>query len=173
MDFSNENVLLQELPTISDVEFNPLEKVYLKVLRISYSISTLIILLIGVALFFFIKRWQLPVAIYITAVAFIALTMLGWIWNTMSFKYSGYALREQDILYQNGWLIRKTKAVPLKRVQHVSVQSGPIERKFRLSAISIFTAGSDEADFTIKGITAETAQQIKEWISTQLNGEPD
>jgi len=63
------------------------------------------------------------------------------------------------------------RAVPLKRIQHVSVQSGPIERKFGLASISIYTAGSEEADFTIKGITEPTAQQIKEWISTQLNGE--
>ncbi|MBK7123972.1 MAG: PH domain-containing protein [Chitinophagaceae bacterium] len=52
----------------------------------------------------------------------------------------------------------QNKGCPAKRV-HVSVQSGPIERKFGLASISIYTAGSDEADLTIRGINTETAQQ--------------
>ena len=79
--------------------------------------------------------------------------------------------REKDILFKHGWLIQKIRIVPLKRIQHVSIQSGPIDRNFGLASISIFTAGSNEADFTIKGITDQTALQLKEWISKQVNEE--
>jgi membrane protein YdbS with pleckstrin-like domain len=171
MNFSNNDVLPGELPTIESASFNPLEKEYLKVSRIVFLISGTIVLLIGILLFYFIKKIQIPMVIYSSAVVFIVLSVVGWLSNNISFKHSGYALRERDILFRRGWLIRKTRAVPLKRVQHVSVQSGPLERKFGLSSISIYTAGSQEADFTINGITEQRAQQIKEWISTQLNGE--
>jgi membrane protein YdbS with pleckstrin-like domain len=171
MDFTNNLVSNEQLPTIGNVVFEPLEKTYLKVSRIVFMISGLIVLLIGFAVFLFIKETRVPIVIYSCAGAFVVLTLVGWLSNNISFEHSGYALRERDILFKRGWFIRKTRAVPLKRIQHVSVQSGPIERKFGLASISIYTAGSEEADFTIKGITEPRAQQIKEWISTQLNGE--
>jgi membrane protein YdbS with pleckstrin-like domain len=171
MDFTNNNLFSEDLPTIEDVNFQPLEKNYLKVSRIVFLISGATILIIGIAAFYFIKPIQLPVAIYSAAGAFILFSILGWLSESISYNYSGYAMRERDILFRHGWIIRKTRAVPLKRIQHVSVQSGPIERKFGLASISIFTAGSEAADFTINGITEQKAQQIKEWISTQLNGE--
>jgi membrane protein YdbS with pleckstrin-like domain len=96
--------------------------------------------------------------------------VIGWISDTVGFNNSGYALRDKDILFRRGWLIRKIRVVPLNRVQHVSIQSGPIERRYQLSSVSIFTAGSGAADFTIHGLTIEKAAQIKEWISNQLNG---
>jgi membrane protein YdbS with pleckstrin-like domain len=171
MDFTNNSVSIEQLPTMDNVVFEPLEKTYLKVSRLVFIISASIVLLIGFAVFFFIKETRVPIVIYSCAGAFIALSIIGWLSNNISFEHSGYALRERDILFKRGWFIRKTRAVPLKRIQHVSVQSGPIERKFGLASISIYTAGSEEADFTINGITEPRAQQIKEWISTQLNGE--
>jgi len=170
MDFSNLNVEVESLPTIGDVTFQPLEKSYLKVSRIVYILSTMIVIAIIVVLFYFIKKIQTPVVMSVTGGVFVLLTLFGWITNTLNFNHSGYALREQDVLFRRGWLVRKIRIVPLKRVQHVSLQSGPIERKFGLASISIFTAGSELADFTIKGITQQTARQLKEWISTQVNG---
>jgi membrane protein YdbS with pleckstrin-like domain len=171
MFFVNNSISSEQLPTIDNVVFEPLERNYLKVSRIVFMISGSIVLIIGVAFFYFIKETRVPIAMYSCAGAFIVLSILGWLSTNISFEHSGYALRERDILFRRGWFIRKTRAVPLKRIQHVSVQSGPVERKFGLSSISIYTAGSEEADFTINGITEQRAQQIKEWISTQLNGE--
>jgi hypothetical protein len=113
---------------------------------------------------------QKPLIIYCAAVAFIAITVIGWIAETISFKNSGYALRENDLLYRTGWLVRKIRVVPLKRIQHISVQSGPIERMYGLASVSVYTAGSDNADFTIKGISKETASKIKDWVSTKVTG---
>ncbi|MFZ1369720.1 MAG: PH domain-containing protein [Ferruginibacter sp.] len=171
MEFSNTQIEIRGLPAIEHVTFRSLEKEYLTVSRISFVISFLVILVIGLVLFFLIDRFRTPVLIYSSAAVFIFLSVLSWVTTTISFKYSGYAIREKDILFRHGWFICKTRVAPLKRVQHVSVQSGPIERKFGLASISIYTAGSDEADLTIRGINTETAQQIKEWLTSQMNGE--
>lgn len=171
MNFINNTISPQDLPTIETIKFHPLEKQYLKVSKISFFIFGLITLIVVSIAFYFIKKIQSPVVISSAAAIFILLTISGWVSLNLGFKLSGYALREKDILYKRGWFIRKTRVVPLSRIQHVSLQSGPIERKFGLASVSIYTAGSDEADFTIKGITGKTAQQIKEWISTKLNEE--
>jgi hypothetical protein len=171
MNFINDTISTQNLPTIEHISFHPLEKEYLKVSRITFYISCLIVLIAVAVAFYFIKKIQSPVVISSAAAIFIFLTISGWISMNLGFKSSGYALRDKDILYKRGWFIRKTRIVPITRIQHVSLQSGPIERKFGLASISIYTAGSQEADFTIRGISGQTAQQIKEWISTKLNEE--
>jgi len=170
MDFSNRNISPEELPSIKDVSFHPLEKDFLLVERVSLLIFQMILLILAVPLFYFIKEIQDHKIIIITSSIFLILSLLSHISKTLSFKYSGYALRERDLLFRSGWLKRKIRIVVRNRIQHVSVQSGPIERKFGLSSVSIFTAGSSEADFTIKGIKERTAQEIKEWISIDISG---
>jgi membrane protein YdbS with pleckstrin-like domain len=171
MNFSNLNVSPDELPSVETAAFNPLEKNYLKAERITFFISTVVLVLAGVAVFYFVERIQTRAIIYTAIAVFVVISVLGWLSDSIGFKYSGYALRDRDVLIRKGWLIRKVGVVPLNRIQHVSIQSGPIERKFGLASVSIYTAGSDDADVTIKGITEETAQKIKEWISNQLNGD--
>lgn len=171
MNFSNENISPNDLPSIEDVQFYPLERSYLKAQRITLILSVMLFVIAGFLVFYFSKKLQTPLIICSTIAVFIFLSVLTWIGDGIGFRYSGYALRSKDILFRRGWLIRKARVVPLNRVQHVSVQSGPIERRFGLASVSIYTAGSGSSDFTIKGITEEKAQQIKEWISNQLNGD--
>ena len=171
MDFINDVIMTRDLPSIANVHFNPLEKKYLKSTKVTFLISAFIITAIGIIAFYLIDKIQIPVIIYTSTGLFILLSIIGWISVKLSFNLSGYALREKDILFKHGWLIQKIRIVPLKRIQHVSIQSGPIDRNFGLASISIFTAGSNEADFTIKGITNQTALQLKELISKQVNEE--
>lgn len=171
MNFTNSPISPDELPTMADVAFHPLEKDFLVVERISLFIPLSIFLGIGASFFYFIENLQEPFIISVAVIVYVLIAVLRFLSISISFKYSGYALREKDVLYRSGWLKRKIRVVMLNRIQHVSVQSGPLERRFGLSSVSIFTAGSSEADFTINGITEHTAQRIKEWISTETNGD--
>lgn len=170
MEFTNTPIPIETLPAITDVSFTQLEKQYLKVERITFYIGTISILALGSTAFIIFGLIQnlLLTAIAITVFLFIAL--LWWVGDTLGYNYSGYAIREKDVLYRSGWFIQKVRVVPLNRILHVSVQSGPIERKFNLASVSIFTAGAANADLTIKGITEQTANQIKDWLTEQLNG---
>ena len=171
MNFSNQNISPAELPTIEEVSFHPLEKEYLLVERISFAITIVIVLAGTFPFFYFIDFLQEPVIIIITLILFTLFSVVTWFSTGVDFRYSGYALREKDLLYRSGWFIRKQKVVMLSRIQHISVQSGPIERKFGLASISIYTAGASQADFKIKGIKEETARDIKEWVSKQTDGD--
>lgn len=173
MDFTNTVIPVSGLPAIEEVVFQPLERDYLKVERIVYAITTIVVLALGIAAVYFVERLRMPLTLIISSSVFLLITILGWIGNSLGFRFSGYAIREKDVLYRSGWFIRKTRVVPLNRVQHVSMQSGPIERKYNLASVSIYTAGSEQADFTIRGINEQTASQIKEWISEQLNARND
>ena len=75
-----------------------------------------------------------------------------------------YALRERDIVYKSGWLWKQMTTAPFNRVQHVSIDQGPIERQFNLSKLKIFTAGGGASDLTIPGLDPTTANDLKEFI---------
>lgn len=164
MDFSNQNISPDDLPSIEAVTFTPLEKDYLLVERISFFLSQAIVFAVAVTVFILVDSLQDTTVIFIGLAIFLSLSVLSFVSTGLSFKFSGYALRERDLLFRSGWLKRRLRIVVKSRIQHVSVQSGPLERKFGLSSVSIFTAGSSEADFTIKGIKEQTALGIKEWI---------
>ena len=87
----------------------------------------------------------------------------------LSFPFRKYALREKDITYKAGLLVKKITTVPFSRVQHVEIDEKPISRIFGLSSISVYTAGDSSDDLEIKGIKKETALQIKEFISSKIN----
>jgi membrane protein YdbS with pleckstrin-like domain len=164
MDFSNQTVSPEDLPSIEAITFHPLEKDYLLVERISFFLGQAIFIAIAVPVFLLVDPLQDAKVIFIVLALFLILSVLSFVSTGLSFKFSGYALRDRDLLFRSGWLKRRIRIVVRNRIQHVSVQSGPIERKFGLSSVSIFTAGSSEADFTIKGIKEQTALGIKEWI---------
>ena len=170
MNFSNQTVLSSELPRIEDIHFKPLERDYLKVSYISTAITLLVFLIAGIVAFKFIDKLHEPLLISGATLIFFLFSAFLFMSIHLNYKFSGYTLREKDILFRSGWLVRRTRIVMLNRIQHVSVQSGPLERKFGLASVSIYTAGASNADFTIKGITETTAAQIKEWISEQLHG---
>jgi membrane protein YdbS with pleckstrin-like domain len=169
MDFLNTTIPIDTLPAIEEVPLQPLEKNYLKVERIVFFITTFLLIAAGIAAFYFIESIRLTNIIFTSTAVFIVIRIIGWIADSLNYRFSGYALRQHDVLYRKGWFIRKTRVVPINRIQHVSVQSGPIERMYKLASVSIYTAGSDHADFTIRGISETTASQIKDWITGQMN----
>ncbi len=171
MDFSNELILPANIPLVQNITYQPLEKAYLKVKRITFSIVA-VVFLVGICVaFYFIKEIQTWWAGLITFGVFSLSATVYWILDDLSFRHSGYAIREHDLLFRSGWWIQKVRMVPFNRVQHLSIESGMMERQYGLASLCIYTAGAAQADFTVHGLQEVTAQQLKAWISTHIQHE--
>ena len=72
-----------------------------------------------------------------------------------------YALRERDISYKSGLLIKKITTVPFSRIQHVEIDEKPISRLFGLASLSVYTAGDSSDDLVVKGLKKEILSQSK------------
>lgn len=96
----------------------------------------------------------------LTAVLYTFGIMVTWV----GFSQKGYCLREQDIHYQKGVVWHVTKSLPYVRIQHIELETGPIERLFGLTTMKFFSAGGGGADLKISGLTEETAQQIRTYV---------
>lgn len=171
MEFTNNGVDISALPRVEEVNWTPLEPSYARSLTWQWIVSWLSFLLIFAITAYFISALQKPL-VYIPAAAGITLFhFAGWLISRKSFFLKAYALREKDILYRSGWITHHVSVCPFSRVQHCSVSSGPLDRRFKLATLRIYTAGSD-GDMVIPGLEETTAFSIKAYLSKKT-GEED
>jgi membrane protein YdbS with pleckstrin-like domain len=147
------------------------DKAYLAVLRIGLSIFHGLGIAVAAV---FIKLLPSPAHIVPSVItAMLACSFLWWffIWAPRSTKRMRYLLREQDINLQRGFMFWKMVSVSCNRIQHLEVRQGPIERRFDLATLVIYTAGTQGSDLKIPGLTLAKAQQLKSQLLNNVNAE--
>ncbi len=172
MDFINPTIDASTLPSIAEAEWKPLEKSYLKILRIGWLITTLVLTVLAIVLFLTIDEFKTLQWGAVLVVIWIFLVGFHWVWNEKGFPTKAYSIREHDILYRSGWMVKNITACPFRRIQHCAVHAGPLERKFGLSNITLYTAGAAGADVKIPGLPADTALSIREFVMQKITDEP-
>ena len=171
--FQNVQIELETLPTINALEFLKPAPAYLKVKLISTALFFLFLLIPVIFLIFF-GPGEEHLWVQITAPSlWLVISIVGMWLSWKGYKVQGYALREKDINYKKGVIIKTTTSIPFNRVQHCEIKQGPVARQFGLSTLEVFTAGGQSSDLTIPGITPELAQQLKEFIINKTNLEDD
>ena len=168
MEFSNIEVL--QLPNISKLTYKKIHKDYLKVLFSTAFVVFAIIFLVTYILAVNIKELKdfgFLFYIYVTIIiSFIS--VLGWI--IIGFSRREYVLRDKDITYKSGVLIKTIITVPFARIQHVEINEAPLSRVFKLASLNVFTAGDSGNDMVIRGLKKDESLKIKEFINQQING---
>jgi membrane protein YdbS with pleckstrin-like domain len=172
MDFQNELVAMQSLPRAEEAELNPIHPDYLKIMRIDWFIAAAVLTTVLFFLIYWIPFMQSAPWIYLAPALVILFLILLYFFQQLSFKSKAYALRAKDIIYRNGVIIQSTAICPFNRIQNSSISQGPLERKYKLAALHLYTAGSAGADMVIKGLKLDEARQIKEWLSKKTADEP-
>ncbi|MBI5863856.1 MAG: PH domain-containing protein [Planctomycetes bacterium] len=104
-------------------------------------------------------------SIYVVAAVF-GLIALAFVWSAVQFtgwRYAAwrYAVREHDVIANFGVFWRTRRTIPRLRIQHVDIDSGPIDRSFGLANVSLFTAGNITAVIRIPGVAPEEAERLR------------
>ena len=76
----------------------------------------------------------------------------------------GYVVRDKDIVFRSGVLWRSVTAIPFNRIQHVETSHTPLDRKFDVAALQLFTAGGTGGDLNIAGLATATAERMRIYI---------
>jgi len=165
-DFTNIPIPFEELPQAEDIPLKAIERKYLMV-RLFSDIIIFALLASGIfALQYMDKKPPFTIkenlsyimlGVGILAIVTIIIGLLG-------FKYKRFAVREKDIIFQTGLILRKKIHVPFNRVQHVEVNQGVIDRFLDLAKLKIFTAGGSKSDLSIPGLNNEDALKMKSFI---------
>lgn len=165
--FSNANVSTEQLPAILTLDKQSLSEQYAPLNRVLNLSFTLLICLIGMALYFQ-SLIDLPKEL-LNSMPFVifGIAILGFIntwYSHQCDKAKFYAIRESDLHYASGLFFRNVVSQPITRIQHIELKRGPIERKAGLATLQVFSAGGDMHTFQIPGLPVETAQQLRQFI---------
>jgi membrane protein YdbS with pleckstrin-like domain len=77
------------------------------------------------------------------------------------YRYTQYRLTPSAILLQTGFIFKEQVAVPIARVQDVTLSAGPLLQANNLQQITIATAATQH---DIDGVSPEDAQHLREEI---------
>ncbi|WP_169089492.1 PH domain-containing protein [Paenibacillus sp. PL91] len=140
-----------------------LHRDYITVYRITELITNGIFLALIIAYFTLAIIWDwtlIPgwIALFIFIITAILFT---WTFPKMMATRFQYELFEDEIEIQTGLIFLKNVLVPMVRVQHVELESGPLMRKYDLASVSIVTAATTHQ---IKGLKQSEAQLLKRQI---------
>ncbi len=164
MLFQNNSIDLTTLPQLDDTPMESLSPSYLKVSYLGTLIFFLILAIILIGIRFF-AEFEIPFWVKLVAMVGWPLLFLLSLWHTYEeFQIQGFAIRERDLIYRSGVFFRSTTVIPYNRIQHAEVKQGPIERRFNLQRLEIYTAGGDGSDLYIPGLPGNQADQLKDYI---------
>jgi membrane protein YdbS with pleckstrin-like domain len=99
------------------------------------------------------------VACVLALVAFFGL----W-WPAVSAARIAYRVLPEMIEIRRGVLWRSVANVPRPRVQHTDVSQGPLERRFGLATLVIYTAGTEYAEVDLPGLDRASALRIRDHL---------
>ncbi|WP_054026790.1 PH domain-containing protein [Bacillus sp. FJAT-28004] len=142
---------------------NRLHRDYITVYRISELITNGIFLVLIIAYFTCAMIWDwtlIPgwIALSIFVISFI---MFTWVIPEMKYTRFSYELFDDELEIQSGLIFLSNVLVPMVRVQHVELESGPLMRKYDLASVSIVTAATTHR---ISGLKQSEAEQLKRKI---------
>jgi membrane protein YdbS with pleckstrin-like domain len=106
-------------------------------------------------------RWLLPLA-WLAGIA--ALGVLSHRWPVREYRHTSYRVDAVGIEIRKGVYWRVVIHVPRSRVQHTDVSQGPVQRRYGLGTLVIYTAGTDHARVDLAGLEHGVALRLREHL---------
>jgi hypothetical protein len=160
--FENPEIAIENLPRADHVQWKELDPAYKRLRQVQ---SALALLISALPLAFFTVAANLPgLLATVFWSAWLVVLFVSLVWPTIAFPKRGYVIRDKDMLFRKGVVWRSVTAVPFNRIQHVETSNTPLDRKFDLATLQLFTAGGSSGDLKIDGLSASVAEQLRLYV---------
>ncbi len=166
--FHNNMIAPEELPAYEDVPLLPVSPRFAIYSVVSQGIAWSIIALGSTLALIVGEMFQGPATVAPFAALFLGAGFASLSW--LDARKRAYGLREHDLIYARGIIVRRTVILPLSRVQHVETASGPLERHFNLVRLTCYTAGGLGADLVIGGLERDRAELVRQFLLSRIHG---
>jgi membrane protein YdbS with pleckstrin-like domain len=104
------------------------------------------------------------------AAALLVLLLLNVVRTFVWMKRFRYRITPSTVETRSIVLSVTTRVVPLGRIQHVDVSSGPVERMLGISNVSAHTAAGDST-IVVPGVPVEIADRLRDLLLRERRGE--
>jgi uncharacterized protein len=154
--------------TVADGEYHALDPRSIQVQRIAGWIFSAIVgavLLGGVGIFLLaaddMPAWLRGLLPFLWLAANILLAWHAHRWPVLDYRHTSYRVDGLGIEIRRGVYWRVVIHVPRSRVQHTDVSQGPVERRYGLGTLVIYTAGTDHAKVDLAGLEHVVALRLR------------
>ena len=106
--------------------------------------------------------WMLRPMVWLVLVLLLA--WHSYRWPPIAYEHTSYRVDDQGLEIRKGVYWRVVINVPRSRVQHIDVSQGPIERRFGLGTLVVYTAGTDHAKVELEGLEHGRALAIRDYL---------
>ena len=162
--FENAEVSLDALPHVDTVEWQAMDARFVR-RKLTEAVIGLIFTIVAVAtLQTILQSASGDVSVVWLWLIVVIFGTFSLSWPFISVPRQGYAIRDKDIIYKSGVFWRTVTAIPFNRIQHVEKSSTPLDRRFTIATLQLFTAGGSGGDLKIHGLSADTAESMRTFI---------
>lgn len=103
----------------------------------------------------------------IAACVFTIGMVLAFWWPKQRYRYLRYGLDEFGLVLQTGVWWRKQITLPRVRIQHSDVSQGPLQRRYGVATLKLYTAGSRYTKIELEGVCHAEALALRDSLVTR------
>jgi len=160
--FQNPEIALDDLPGMEDLDWRKLHKDFVRRMQVQHALVALAPLAGATVFTVLLHALLIPTLFLWTLAVGFAIVFVSW--PRISVPRRGYVVRDKDIVFRSGVIWRSVTAIPYNRIQHVETSNTPLDRRFGVATLQLFTAGGSGGDLKIDGLGAEVAEQLRIYI---------
>jgi uncharacterized protein len=108
--------------------------------------------------------WRIALGLVLTIGVGGFLAWLSHRWPEIAYRHTFYQVEPQGLEIRRGVVWRHTIYVPKSRVQHTDVSQGPLQRRYALGTLIVYTAGTDHAKVELPGLSHARAMRIRDHL---------
>ncbi|WP_414836438.1 PH domain-containing protein [Candidatus Nanohalococcus occultus] len=109
----------------------------------------------------------------IVAAVLTALTVVTLVWEYLVWRNYSFYIREENINIRHGVFQKKSREIPLGRIQNVDIKKNVVQRVLGIAKVSLETAGGGHTEASLKFIGDEQARQFQRKIRNLKKGVED
>ena len=130
-----------------------------------------------------LSYWRTQAVVFAVGAAIVAMSTIGGLWALLVlvvglvaglvgpmvlWRRWRYEVRAEEIDLRHGLFTVRRTLVPIRRVQHVDTESGPLQSMFELATVSFHTAaGSTKIPGLLRGQAEEIRRRVAELTRTR------
>jgi len=95
------------------------------------------------------------------AAVMVALAWHLYRWPAVAYRFASYRIDGDGIEILQGVYWRTITTIPRSRVQHTDVSQGPLERRYGLGTLVVYTAGTQHSQVKLPGLDFTVARRIR------------
>jgi hypothetical protein len=92
-----------------------------------------------------------------------------WKYPPARYRHLRYRIDDAGITIRDGVFWRTWSALPRMRIQHTDVSQGPLERRYGVATLKLYTAGSRFTRIELPGLEHTVAMALRDQLQRQAN----